>query len=232
MTLRKAIARRHGADPDRGLLLLGERDGFIPGVIARHRGADDDHGPARFAQRGCRTRQQSGICRDVAADFARRKRRTGTIPVIHWNRDEGGTARRLHRDIVGSSDRRWNVRRARGFAAPFHIGFRQLRCLFGMEKGLERKYGARLLASGDHERRLILVGGEDAAERVADADGGVQIDQSGLAAGLREAVGHGDHDRFLQAEHVAEVLWKVAEHGQLGRTRVAEDGRNPEFAQQ
>lgn len=101
-----------------------------------------------------------------------------------------------------------------------------------MEKGLERKYGARLLASGDHERCLILVGGEDAAERVADADGGVQIDQSGLAAGLREAVGHGDHDRFLQAEHVAEVLWKVAEHGQLGRTRVAEDGRHPEFAQQ
>ena len=48
---RKAVARRHGTDPDRGPMLFGESDGFIPGVIARHRCADDDHRPPGIAQR-------------------------------------------------------------------------------------------------------------------------------------------------------------------------------------
>ena len=35
-----------------------------------------------------------------------------------------------------------------------------------------------------------------------------------------------------EAEHVAEVAWKVQEQRQLGRTRVAEDARHAEAAQQ
>ena len=52
------------------------------------------------------------------------------------------------------------------------------------------------------------------------------------ARGLGEAVGHPDHDRLLQAEHVAEVGGEVGEHRQLGRARVAEHRRHPARAEQ
>ena len=82
---------------------------------------------------------------------------------------------------------------------------------------------ARLLAGGDDQRRAVLVRGEDVAHRVADAGRRVQVDEGGVARRLRVAVGHADHDRFLQAEHVAEVGGEVEEQRQLGRARVAED---------
>ena len=59
-----------------------------------------------------------------------------------------------------------------------------------------------------------------------------RLTSAALPRGLRVAVGHADDDRFLQAEHVAEVVRKVAEERQLGRAGVAEDGRHPQLAQQ
>ncbi len=45
MLFRKTIASRHGAHPDRGSMPLGECNGLIPGIIARHRCADHDDRP-------------------------------------------------------------------------------------------------------------------------------------------------------------------------------------------
>ncbi len=53
-----------------------------------------------------------------------------------------------------------------------------------------------------------------------------------LPGGLGVAVGHPDHDRLLQAEHVAEVGREVGEHRQLGRARVAEHRRHPVGAEE
>ena len=67
---------------------------------------------------------------------------------------------------------------------------------------------------------------------MADADGGVQVDEGGVVRRRRVAVGHADRDRFLQAEHVVEVGREVEEERQLGRARVAEDAAHAEVAQQ
>ena len=49
MALGKAVACRHRAYPHGGLMLLGERNGLIPGIVARHRRADHDDGSASGA---------------------------------------------------------------------------------------------------------------------------------------------------------------------------------------
>jgi len=56
-----------------------------------------------------------------------------------------------------------------------------------------------------------------------------------IKAALRrvgEAVGHAEHRGFLEPEHVAEVVREIAEHRQLGRSRIAEDRRDAELAKQ
>ena len=78
----------------------------------------------------------------------------------------------------------------------------------------------------------FLIRGEDVAERMPDADRGMQIHQRRIARGLSEAIRHAHGDGFLQAEHVAKVVGKAAEHRQLGRARVAEDGGQAEGPQQ
>jgi hypothetical protein len=58
------------------------------------------------------------------------------------------------------------------------------------------------------------------------------MDEGGAVPGLCESIRHRHHDGFLQAEHIAEVDGKVAEHRQLGGTGIAENRRQPEFPQQ
>ena len=156
----------------------------------------------------------------------------GAVPVVHGNRDEGRPARRLHGDVIRPCDRGRHVFAAGGLAAPLDVGFRQPRRLGGKEKRLVGKNRARLLAGGDDQRRPVPVGREDVAHRVADAGRRVQVDERGVARGLRVAVGHADDDRFLQAEDVAEIVRELAEERQLGRAGVAEDGGHPQLAQQ
>ena len=67
---------------------------------------------------------------------------------------------------------------------------------------------------------------------MADAGRRVQVDERGIARGLRVAVGHADDDGFLQAEDVAEVVGELAEEGQFRRAGVAEDGGHPQLPQQ
>ena len=67
---------------------------------------------------------------------------------------------------------------------------------------------------------------------MTDTDGGVQVDERGVAAGLGEAISHRHHHRFLQAEHVTEVTGKFTVHRQFGGSGIAEYRGQPEFAQQ
>jgi hypothetical protein len=54
----------------------------------------------------------------------------------------------------------------------------------------------------------------------------MHIDQGGPALLLGEPLGHPEHRRLLQAQHVAEILREVLEERQLRRTGVAEDSRH------
>jgi hypothetical protein len=100
------------------------------------------------------------------------------------------------------------------------------------QQRLQRHQGARLLARGDHERRLVGLRGEDRAHRVADARRGVEVHERGPPARLRVAVGHADRDALVQAEHVAEVLRELLEERQLGRAGVAEHRGHALLAQE
>ena len=198
---------------------FGERDHLLPGRIARHGGTDDEHRAARGAEQRRRPLEHRGVTAYRGADLARRHGSAGAVPVIHRHRHERGAARRLHGHVEGTRHRRRHVLGPRRLAAPFHVRPRQVGGLFGVQERLERQDRARLLPGRDHERRLVAVRGEDAAERMTDADGRVQVDQRGAAARLREAVGHRHHHGLLQPEHVAEISRKVAEHRQLGGAR-------------
>ena len=60
----------------------------------------------------------------------------------------------------------------------------------------------------------------------------MQIDEAGVAGGLRVAVGHADHGGFLQAQHVVDIVGPVAEERQFGRAGIAEHLSDAERAQQ
>ena len=59
-----------------------------------------------------------------------------------------------------------------------------------------------------------------------------RLTKRGVARRLRIAVGHADHARFLQAEHVVDVVGPVREERQFGRAGIAEDFFDAERAQQ
>ena len=153
-------------------------------------------------------------------------------PVVDRHRDEGRPAGRLHRHVIGARDRRRHVFGPRRLDREFDIGPRKFRGALGIEKGLQRQDRARLLARGDHQRRLVAVRGVDVAERVADAGGRMQIDKTGVAGGLRVAVGHADDGGFLQAQHIVDIVGPVAEERQFGRAGIAEHFLDAERAQQ
>jgi hypothetical protein len=60
----------------------------------------------------------------------------------------------------------------------------------------------------------------------------VQVDQRRAPGDLGEGVGHRDGGGLLQRQHVAEIAGEFLQEGLLGRTRITEDGRQPEGSQQ
>src|SRR3984957_16524443 len=109
-------------------------------------------------------------------------------PVVNRHRDEGRSARWLHRDVVGASDRGRNVFGAGRLDAVFDVRPWKFRGALGIEKGLQRQDAARLLSGGNPHRGLVAVRSIDIAERIADAGGGMQVDESSVAGGLGIAV--------------------------------------------
>ena len=67
---------------------------------------------------------------------------------------------------------------------------------------------------------------------IADAGGGMQIDEAGIAGGLGVAVGHADHGCFLKSQHVVDIVRPVAQERQFRRTGIAEHLSDSERPQQ
>ena len=232
MPLRERAARRERTDPDRGSCFLRNLHHQIDGLGAIDGRADHEGGMLAGRQR-CRQRLHGlGIGTDLAAERSRGQRLCRMHPVVARDRHESRPARRLHRGVIGARDRGRHVLRPRRLDAVFHIRPRKLRGALGIEEWLQRQDRTRLLARDDHQRRLVAPGGEDVPERVAEAGRRVQIDEAGVARGLRIAVGHADHARLLQAEHVIDVVGPVGEKRQFGRARIAEDFLDAEGTQQ
>lgn len=130
--------------------------------------------------------------------------------------------RRGFGELGGAGECGGHVRGARGLVRPFHGGLREERRLGVGEQGLHREHGTDLLAGGDHHGGAVGAGVEDGAHGVPGAGAGVQVHQGGGTGGEGEAVGHADHDRLLEAQYVPEVFREPLEHGQFGRSGIAE----------
>ncbi len=225
-------ATRRGDRPDGEALALGERHGLVPGPARVDVGAGDHHRALRVREALGKVGHRGGVGGGTPGDRA--LDRVGDralvdlgVPVVHRDRDEDGPLRRQVGEMGRAADRRRDVLGARHLVAPLDERVRHPRRVAVGQVGLHRHRCAHLLARRDDQRRVVGLGVEDRAHRVADARCRVQVDQRRRPARLREAVGHPDHDRLLEPEDVAEVAGEVAQHRQLGRARVAEHRRHP-----
>ncbi len=224
-------ATRRGGCPDRQALAFGQRNRRVPATAGIDvRAGDEDRVGGRIELLGKRLHHLGagdGAAGNGAPD---RLARVGLldlgVPVVHRQRDEDGALRRQRGEVgaVGECER--HVLRPRRLVSPLdqRVGHAD-RVAVGQVR-LQGHLRPRLLAGGDQERRVVRLRVEDRPHRVADAGRGVQVGERGAAGGLGVAVGHPDHDRLVQAEHEAEIAGEVGEHRQLGRSRVAEDGRH------
>ena len=209
----------------------------VPGAAGVDVGTGDqdrvDGGVEGGGERAHRLRVGRGAAVDLAVD-----RRLGVAgidldpPVVHRQRDEDGTARRQAGEVGAVGEGQRHVLGPRRLVRPLDQRVRHPRRVAVGQVRLQGHLRPCLLAGGDQQRRVVGLGVEDRSHRVADAGRGVEVDHGGLAGGLGEAVGHPDHDRLLQAEHVAEVRGVVGEHRQLGRAGVAEHRRHPVGAEE
>ena len=122
------------------------------------------------ARRGRRPCASSGGATASSSTSARQSSigiETNTGP-LRRQRGEVGRARDRVRDVLG----------ARRLVAPLHERVRHPRGVAVGQQRLQRHQRARLLARGDHQRRLVGLRVEDRAHRVADARRGVQVDDA------------------------------------------------------
>ena len=228
----EAAAARHRRGEHPGLVAFGQGHGGVPGAVTVDGGADDEGRPNAGVQPVAHLRQQRGVGPDALADLARRHRVGQHAPVVGRDRHQHRAAGRRHGHVPGAGDGQRHVFGAGGLDAPLDIGLGQLGGLGRVQEGVERQDRPRLLAGGDDQRRAVLEGREDVAHRMADAGGRMQVDEGRGARGLRVPVGHADHHRLLQAQHIGEVGWKVEEQRQLGRAGVAEHRGHAALAHQ
>ena len=232
MAFGERAARRERAGPDRGHRLFRNFHHQLDGLRAIDGGTDDERRVLALGERCDERLHCRRIGPELAADVAWLDRLRRVRPVIDRHRDEGRPARWLHRHVIGARDRGRHIFGARRLDAVFHIRLRKLGRALGIEKRQQRHDRARLLAAGDDERRLVAIGVENVAHRIADAGRRMQIDKTGVAGRLRVAVGHADDGGLMQAEHVVDVIGPVVEERQFGRAGIAEHFLDAEGAEQ
>ncbi len=128
-----------------------------------------------------------------------------------------------------TSDRRWDVLSPRRLMGPLDVGVRQLDGP-GEQVRLQLEVPTVLLATQDDQRRPVVPSVDD-GPRVAETRRRVEADQGRRAAALGEAVRHPHDNALVKAEHIAEVVGESLEKPELGGTRVAEHGCEPEGAE-
>jgi hypothetical protein len=82
-----------------------------------------------------------------------------------------------------------------------------------------------LLPGGNDQRRARIERREQGAHRVAKPRRDMHVARNQFTRGAGIAVGHGDNDRLLQAEHVAHIriIRERMHDRQLGGSRIAEE---------
>ena len=154
------------------------------------------------------------------------------VPVIEGQRQKHRAGRLLDGGRISAHKRGGNIFRTRRLVAPLDPRPWQVHRVDVREQGLQEKHLPDLLAGGDDERRLVLIGGEDAAHRVAHSGPGVDVDDDRLSQALGKAVGNAHHAGFLQRHHIMEIVRKVFEKGFFGRAGVSDDRGETELPQQ
>ncbi len=232
-----APAAGGGRRPDRQPRALGELDRGVPGAARVGVGPDDEDRIRGGAEASREVVHDLRVGAGAAAHAARGLVRDRIVvdlrsPVVHRDRDEHRAARRQRRQVGGARDRVRDVLGAWRLVAPLHERVRHAGGVAIGQQRLQRHQRARLLTGGDHERRVVGLGGEQRAHRVADAGRGVEVDERRAPARLRVAVGHPHGDALVQPEHVTEVVGELLEERQLGRAGVAEHRGHPLLAQE
>src|SRR5215470_4406391 len=92
---------------------------------------------------------------------------------------------------------------------------------FGIKKVFGNPGSTELPFLSDWPDDIDYVLGLQEASVISMADGfaqatRMQIDEAGIAGGLRVPVGHADHGSLLQAQHVIDIVGPVAQERQLG----------------
>ena len=173
----------------------------------RHRVAGDDQRTLGLRQ------QRRGFLdrRRIAAQPRRHPRRRQQIELalgfqdIARQRQEHRPGRRRQRGLGRAMHQPRQIGEPMHFGGPFHQRPRDRRQV-GPQDRLGDVEILIVLAGGDQDRGARLLRVVEHAHGVAEAGRDVKVDHRELARRLRIAVRHADDGRFLQAEHVAQLV--------------------------
>ena len=236
MTIGKGAARRRRCHPHRQPQALGQLDRQPVGLAGIDLGPQHQHRvlgaiqPPRQALE-LRRRRHPGVL-DLARHHQLGVVTDLTVPVVMRNRHVDRPARRQRGAVDRLAQRPRHVLGAGRLIAPLDQRLGQLRRLHVGQHRLHADHRARLLAGGDHQRRMRVPGVGQRTHGVAGARRRMQVDECRSPAGQRVAVSHPRHHALMQPQHVAEILGKALEERQLVGAGVAEDGGDALATQQ
>jgi hypothetical protein len=175
-----------------------------------------------------RSRSASGAAHGPDAGRAGQR----LVPVVQRYRQEDRSGRRLQRHGVGPHERLRHVLRPVRLIGPLHPRLRHRGGLAVAQVRLPDHQLPVLLARGDDQGGVSVIGRDQVPHAVSHPRRGVQVDQGRAPGDLSEGVGHRNGGGLLQGQHVAEIVGEFLQKGLLGRTWITEDGRQSEGSQQ
>jgi hypothetical protein len=216
---RHALLVHRGAEELRDLRHLGER------VAVGDRVAGDQDGALGLDEEIGRGLDRRLVAADPRGDARGIQQIDLLLGVehVHGQGDEDGTRGMGLGGLGSAAHGARQVGQPRDLVGPLDVGTRDGRQI-GPQDGLRQVHRLVVLPGGEQERRAGLHGVVEHAHRVAEPGRGMHVDGGELAAGLGVAVGHGDGDRLLEGQDVADAgLAREAVHQrQLRGAGVAE----------
>ncbi len=219
----------HGLLVDRRAQDVGEARGLLEGVAGDDLVPGQDHrllgGQQPLGEPA--QRRIGRAARGIDAGRRTELDRAEGVQDVAGQRDEHRPGRRRRGDLGGA------VHDARQVGEPRHLG-RPLdhRCCDRHQRRIEQRLGKAvallLLARGHDDRRAGDMRRVQRADRIAEARRNMDVTGRELARGAGIAVCHREHDRFLQAKHVAHLggIRERVHDRQLGGAGIAEDLRD------
>ena len=217
--------RVQGDAEHRAAQALGHRDQRRDRAGTGHLVAGHDREPVRVrpADQAGRRGQVGGDGPGVDGRRGRWRLGPFLFEQVHGQRHEHRPGR-VGRVVEGPPHHGAEVTKLVHLAAHFDDDFGPARQV-PREERFGQEVAAMLLPGGDHHRRAGRRHVGQDPHRVAEAGGGVQVDERGPSGGLGVPVGHPDDRPLVEAQHVLEPLrlGEGVHQGQLGGARVAED---------